>query len=116
MKEILIIEYIGNLIILLFFHMHMFQLNSYFFKKHSRWMKANISKIIIQLAGITLPFILFSFKNTISNILAILLLGFSIFYNFPKTKAKIPLKTTNRVKRMFITEFILILLVLLIFN
>ena len=116
MKEILIIEYIVNLIILLLFHMHMFQLNSYFFKKHSRWMKANILKIIIQLAGITLPFILFSFKNTVSNILAILLLGFSIFYNFPKTKAKIPLKITNRVKRMLITEFILILLILLIFN
>ena len=116
MKEILIVEYIVNLIILLFFHMHMFQLNSYFFKKHSHWMKVNILKIIVQLLGISLPFILFNFKNTIINILAILLLGFSIFYNFPKTKAKIPLKITNRVKRMFITEFILILLVLLIFN
>ena len=116
MKELLIVEYIINLIILLFFHMHMFQLNSYFFKKHSRWMKANALKIIIQLVGISLPFILFNFKNTVTNILAILLLGFSIFYNFPKTKAKIPLKTTNRVKRMLVTELILILLFSLVFT
>ena len=116
MKEILIIEYIVNLIILLFFHMHMFQLNSYFFRKHSHWMKVNILKIIIQLVGISLPFILFNFKNTVTNILAILLLGFSIFYNFPKTKAKIPLKITNRVKRMLVTELILILLFSLVFT
>lgn len=116
MKEIIIVEYIVNLIILLFFHMHMFQLNSYFFRKHSHWMKVNILKIIIQLVGISLPFILFNFKNTVTNILAILLLGFSIFYNFPKTKAKIPLKITNRVKRMLVSELILILLFSLVFT
>ena len=47
MKAIIIIEYVINLIILLIFHMHMFQLNSYFLKKHLNWMKSNISKIVI---------------------------------------------------------------------
>ena len=110
MKKIIVIEYVINLIILLFFHMHMFQLNSYFFKKHSHWLKANLKKIIIQLLLIIIPATLLIFSNVVTNILAIILLGFSIFYNFPKAKSKVPFKVTNRVKRMFITEIILILL------
>ena len=110
MKEIIVIDYVINLIILLFFHMHMFQLNSYFFRKHSHWMKVNFKKIIIQLLLIIIPATLLIFNNVVTNILAIILLGFSIFYNFPKSKSKVPFKLTNRVKRMLVTEIILILL------
>lgn len=110
MKEIIVIEYVINLIILLFFHMHMFQLNSYFFKKHSHWIKANFRKIIIQLLLIIIPSTLLVFNNVVTNVLAIILLGFSIFYNLPKSKSKVPFKLTNRVKRMLITKILLILL------
>ena len=116
MKLIIIIEYIVNLILLLFFHMHMFQLNSYFVSKHMHWMKINIKKIIIQILLILLPTLLLVFNNTFFNLLAILFLGLSIFYNIPRKKAKIPFKITNRIKRMFITESLLILLIILINN
>jgi len=112
MKTIIILEYLINLITLLFFHMHMFQLNSYFFKKHMRWMKANTKKVIPQIISIVIPTVLLCFNNIVTNIFAILLLALSIFNNLPKGKAKISLKITNRVQRMFITESILILLVL----
>ena len=45
MKQIIITEYIINLVVLLIFHMHMFQLNSYFFKKQLHWIKNNYKKI-----------------------------------------------------------------------
>ena len=114
MKAIIIIEYVINLIILLIFHMHMFQLNSYFFKKHLNWMKSNIAKIVIQLPIIVIPIILLMINNNITNIISILLLAFLILYNLPKKKAKIAFNLTSRVIRMFITEAILILIIMLI--
>lgn len=116
MKQIIIIEYLINLVVLLIFHMHMFQLNSYFFKKHMRWVKTNYKKIVLQILIIIFPTLLLAFNNIISNAISILLLAFSIFYNFPKKKSKIAFKVTNRVKRMFITEAILILLTLILYN
>ncbi len=114
MKIIIIIEYIINLLILLFFHMHMFQLNSYFFKKHMHWMNTNKKKIIFQLLLILCSTILVELKSNMTMGLAIVLLLISIFYNFPKGKKKIPLKITNRVKRMFVTELIIVSGILMI--
>ena len=116
MIQFTILEYVINLIMLLFFHMHMFQLNSYFFKKHIHWMKTNIKKIIIQILLTIFPTTLVIFDNSITYIFAILILVISIFYNLPKSKAKIPLKITNRVKRMLVTEFIIIFLIISINN
>ena len=111
MRQIIIIEYIINLLILLFYHMHMFQLNSYFLKKHLHWIKNNYKKIIVQSLITILPTLLLAFNNNIISVIVIVSLAFSIFSNFPKNKAKIAFKITNRVKRMFITETILIFLV-----
>ena len=116
MKQIIIIEYIINLAILLIFHMHMFQLNSYFLKKQLHWIKNNYIKIIIQILLIIFPTLLLAFNNVITYIIAILFLTLSIFYNIPKKKAKISFKLTNRVKRMFITEILLILLTFITVN
>lgn len=116
MNTIIIIEYLINLIILLFFYMHMFQLNSYSFNKHMHWMKTNLRKIILQILVVIIPTLLLILNNMIANIFSILVLFFSIFYNFPKRKNKIPFKITNRVIRMFITETIFILLFFLISN
>ena len=95
MKQIIIIEYIINLAILLIFHMHMFQLNSYFLKKQLHWIKNNYIKIIIQILLIIFPTLLLAFNNVITYIIAILFLTLSIFYNIPKKKAKISFKLTN---------------------
>lgn len=114
MRSIIIIEYGINLILLLGFHMHMFQLNSYFLKKHIHWMKNNIKKIIIQLGLILVSLLLLYVNNMIGSVIAIFLLGLSIGYNLPKQKAKVPFKLTNRVKRMFLTEMILIAIFIVI--
>ena len=116
MRQIIVIEYIINLLVLLIYHMHMFQLNSYFYKKHLLWIKNNYTKIIVQLLAIILPTLLLAFDNNIVSVIAILLLTFSILYNLPKKKAKIAFKITNRVKRMFITESILIFLLFITNN
>ena len=116
MKQLIIIEYIINFIFLMLFHMHMFQLNSYFVSKHMHWMKTNMKKIIIQTLLILFPSILLYLNNLITSIFTVVLLVISIFYNFPRKKQKVPFKITNRIKRMFITEIILILLILMIPN
>lgn len=114
MKIAIIIEYIVNLVLLLFFYMHMFQLNSYFFRKYGHWMNTNKKKIIIPILLIAISLVLLIINNTIANIVTIILLAISIIYNLPKGKAKIPLKFTSRVKRMIVTEIILIILTLMI--
>ena len=91
MRQIIVIEYIINLLVLLIYHMHMFQLNSYFFKKHLLWIKNNYAKIIVQLLAIILPTLLLAFDNNIISVIAVLLFTFSILYNLPKKKTKIAL-------------------------
>ena len=114
MKIVIILEYVVNLMLLLIFSMHMFQLNSYFFKKHMHWMKKNIKKVVLQVLLVLIPSGLLLINNIVTDIVAIVILGISIFYNIPKGKSKISLKLTSRVKRMFVTELILIVIGILI--
>ena len=114
MIAVILLEYLINLGLLSYFHMHMFQLNSYLFKSHLHWMHTNIKKIIIQVIFALLPALLLIFDNIITKILAIIILACSIIYNFPRGKAKISFKATNRVIRMFIVQFILSAIVLII--
>ena len=116
MKSFIILEYSINLIILLSFYMYMFQLNSYTFAKQINWMKVNYRKIVIQTLFIVIPFILTLFNTTLLNIISIILLGISIFYNIPKGKSKIPFNITNRVIRMFITEWVIFFIILILGN
>lgn len=117
MIKIIECEYIINLVLLLYFYMHMFQLNSYFFKKQLHWMKENTLKVLIQIAIISIPVLILPlFKGIISNVFSIIFLAISIVYNLPKGKSKIPLKFTNRVKRMFFTEAIIIICIMLAFG
>lgn len=106
-KILLLSEFIINLVILLLYFMHMFQQNSYFTKKHFRWIFENKKRIITQYILILISFILTIFKY---NIASFFILTFTIYYNLPKVKSKIPLKITNRIIRLFSTEFILIIL------
>lgn len=114
MKIVIIVEYVINLMLLLIFSMHMFQLNSYFFKKHMHWMKKNIKKVVLQILLVLIPSGLLLINNIVADIIAIIILGISILYNIPKGKSKISLKLTSRVKRMFVTELILIVIGVLI--
>ena len=116
MEIIIKIELIANLILLLLFYMHMFQLNSYFLKKYGNWMKVNIKKILLRSINIIILTLILLFNNNIARIISIIILAISILANLPKSKAKIPLKFTNRVIRMFITQAILITIICIISN
>lgn len=110
------IELIINLILLLLFYMHMFQLNSYFFKKYANWIRANIKKVVFRSIMVLIPTVILLCNNNIARIISIIILAISILTNFPKNKAKIPLKFTSRVIRMFITQVILITIICIISN
>lgn len=112
MKYIVVLEYTINIILMGLYYLHMFQLNSYFAKKHFRWIKENIATILVQFALISISTIIYYTKIQCNNILCVIFLGILIFYNIPKKKTKIPLKITNRAKRILITETIIILAIL----
>ena len=116
MEIIIKIEFVINLILLLLFFMHMFQLNSYFFKKYMNWIKKNIKKVLIRIIGVLIPIGLLLIEEDITDIIAIIILGINILLNIPRGNAKIPLKYTHRVIRMLVTETILIILVCLLDN
>lgn len=114
MKILIDIEFTINLILMAIFYMHMFQLNSYFANRYGNWMKKNVKKVVIPLGLAIASTILVIFNNKITDIIAIIVLGIAIFYNFPKEKAKVSLKYTSRVKRMLVTEAILAIIIALI--
>ena len=116
MEKVIKIELIINLILLLLFYLHMFQLSSYFIKKYTNWLKKNLKKVLIRLVLILVPFGILFIDNNIAKGIAIGLLAISIIANFPKSKAKIPLKFTNRVIRMMITQAIIIISTCIFFN
>ena len=114
MKAFLIAEYIVNTLLLIWRHMHMFQLNSYFFKKNMLWIGKNKLQVICQLFFIILSTMLAYMNSTGATIVAIVIMIVSIIYNMPKGKSKTPLKLTGRVKRMFVTEIAIIAIIVCI--
>ena len=114
MEIAICIELIINLILLGIHYMHMFQLNSYFASRYFSWMNGDKIKVLSQVFLSTAITCLLFLKNDVSNVIAIVLLAIFIIYNVPKSKAKIPLKYTGRVKRMLATELVLVLLISII--
>lgn len=114
MNIVIIIEYVINLVLLLIFSMHMFQLNSYFYEKHLRWMKKNIKKVLFQILIVGVSGALLLLNNMVGTIISAVVLLISIIYNMPKGKSKIALKLTSRVKRMFATELIIVATAILV--
>ena len=95
--------------------MHMFQLNSYTAAKHLRWMKKNFSAILTNVFALVLSFLIFPAVVLFFGIYiyALLLIIFG-FINIPKKRAKKPLVFTPRVIRMFVTETVVTLLIVLV--
>ncbi len=114
MKFFILLEYAVNLILLSYFHIHIFQLNSYSYQFHTHWLNTNKRKILLQLFLVLLPLLLLLFNHIATQIVASVILAISIWYNFPKKKAKIGFHFTKRVMRMFITQVILFAIFLLV--
>ncbi len=102
-----------NIFFYLSANIHTFQLNHYKYDAQIRWIGRNIIKIILQ----SILYIILAFGLVLENYiyipLSIALILIAIFINIPK-KAKKPLVYTARVKRLIITAYILLAIVLLI--
>lgn len=99
-------------IMLLNYHMHMFQLNSYSIIEEKRFIKTTIYPLVGRVLGTIISIIFFLFSLfflplKISLIIAIIMNIFEILGNKPSKDVKIPLKYTKRVVRMFITSVII---------
>ena len=95
--------------------MYIFQLNSYSSTKHLYWIRANWKKILVQEIIIFLLLIFSNMNNFITEIISIFLILILVGINIPKKRVKIQFETTHRVIRMWITESIVIL-VLIVLN
>ncbi len=113
MKLIIIAELLVNYTLLTLFNTHMLQLNSYFLKKHFKWMRKNWKKILWQTI-LVLPTIFIYFDNVVLNIIAIISLAISIIYNIPKRNSKVSLKFTGRVKRLLVTDVFVFIITIFI--
>ena len=91
--------------------MHFFQLNSYRFDTHTKWMRQNTNRFMPHnlLAVLLLIVTAIPMNIRAKLILALLLLILAVFAERPK-KAKKPLVYTPRVKRMLVTATIVTLL------
>ena len=90
---------------------HFFQLNSYRFDTHTKWIWQNRQKYLSHatLSVLLLIFILFPINITVKSAITTVLFGISLLIEKPK-KAKKPLVYTPRVKRMLATTAVLVLL------
>ena len=88
--------------------MHYFQLNSYRFDTHLKWLRQNHGRYLPHniLAVLMLVIALIPFNVNVKMLLCILLLCIAIPFEWPR-KGKKPLVYTPRVKRMFVTIAIL---------
>lgn len=94
--------------------MHFFQLNSYRFDTHTKWLRENTRKYLSHatVSVLMLIALLFNMNIVIKSVLLIALLLVAIPVSKPK-KAKKPLVYTPRVKRMLFTETVLSLIVII---
>ncbi|WP_010255998.1 Mur ligase family protein [Treponema primitia] len=87
---------------------HMFQLNSYSLWTQLKWLKANFSRGYIVRHILALPIIGIAFFDFYTAaILSSLLFLIQCFFNRPR-KAKKPLVYTSRVKRMLVTNILIL--------
>lgn len=114
LRIILEIEYIINFILLMIFYLHMFQLNSYSFKKNWNWLKKNKIEIITKISIILITLLLILLKGGIFA--SILIMIDSIYLNRVKKKSKIPLKYTSRIQINIITFTIIVICLGMLFK
>ncbi|MEE1321248.1 MAG: UDP-N-acetylmuramoyl-tripeptide--D-alanyl-D-alanine ligase [Acutalibacteraceae bacterium] len=88
--------------------MHFFQLNSYRFDTHTKWIKENTKKYLAHSTVCVLMLIalLFNINVAVKAVILAVLLLIAIPVSKPK-KAKKPLVYTPRVKRMLFTEILI---------
>ncbi len=96
----------------LLFNMHMFQLNGYRFSTHISWMKKNIQRYLVEFIVFLLSFTgLISYEPIMAFCAVALFIGvIAVAVENKGRQYKKPLVYTPRVKRMFTTTLILLIL------
>ncbi len=96
---------------------HILQLEHYQLESYNKWIKNHINMVFpIKEILILIIIISISFINLkVATVLGILLI-MMLYIIFPKQKEKKPLVITNRIKRMYITNTVLFLLIAILSN
>lgn len=96
--------------------MHMYQLNSYNKIEQKNWMKENAYPLFGRHLGVWASIVFFKTLAIISinfSIIFAIILNLATFWGNKPGKSKVPLKYTNRVKRMLFTSTLLYLIILI---
>lgn len=96
--------------------MHMYQLNSYNKIEQKNWMKENAYPLLGRHFGVWVSIVFFKTLAIISinfSIIFAIILNLATFWGNKPGKSKVPLKYTNRVKRMLFTSTLLYLIILI---
>ena len=98
--------------------MHMLQLESYFNIRYFKWIKNNIKQVIRikQLILLVIPIVLVFAKQELAGLVLELLAFAVIAFVTKKKQEKKPFVVTARVKRMFITHFLLFAVIAVLVN
>lgn len=107
----LLASFLYAITVILLHQMHMFQLNSYKPDVHRAWLKDNRKKTLSLIIQFTVIFVISALFNRIGMIASIILYVLIGLLNRP-AKAKKPLVYTKRVKRMLITSYIILIILL----
>lgn len=120
-KIITVLSVIISIIFQMKFFMHMFQLNSYNERTQLGWYKKNavrnIPNVISIAMGISLCIVLQGNDKLVKAslvIFAVFMIVFIAIYHESKARTKKKLVYTMRVKRMYITDFIIILAAIIV--
>lgn len=96
---------------------HILQLEHYQLKSYSKWIKSHFGKVFsVKEIIIFLIIVISIFINLKIAIVLGILLPILLYITFPKQKEKKPLVITNRVKRMYITNTLLFLSLVIFAN
>lgn len=114
-RGLLFLLFFVNLNIVMFFYLHMYQLNSYQFLSHMNWIKSKFVKdIILRNLWLVVPFLVCFFENFILTIIGVVISYIIMLVANRKRKYKKPLLYTNRLTRLLGTMGIIDLAVVIL--
>lgn len=95
---------------------HMLQLESYKNERYFKWIKNNKKKVFQKKEILFLFPIILYFINNLYGVIFLIIINLFLIFTYKKEKQKKPLVVTNRVKRLYMTYFILTIMQFVILN
>lgn len=95
---------------------HMLQLESYKNERYFKWIKNNKKKVFQKKEILFLFPIILYFINNLYGVIFLIIINLLLIFTYKKEKQKKPLVVTNRVKRLYMTYFILTIMQFVLLN